>query len=418
MPLNDFYANWNACLSAALNGDPAASLQRPTTVLGMMSGTSLDGVDVVAAQFWVEPAATPLATPTVRFGQVELLSVAMPWPLKQTLLNVQAQGELSLSALVQLHRDLGLLFAQVASQALESFNLSPEAVLGIACHGQTLWHSPPKGRFHGGSLQLGDPALVAAQTGCPVIAQFRQGDMAVGGQGAPLVPFADALLFQHATQAQALQNIGGIANVTWVPPASQPELNPIAFDTGPGNMLLDAATSHLFGLPYDKYGGIAAMGQVHQPLLTLLQADPFIALSPPKSTGREHYGQAFIQPLLANYKALSNEDILATLTEFTAWSIADAYQRFLPQGLGQVVVSGGGTANTTLMHALERQLALHWGDAPAPTVVTSQALGIPPAAKEALAFALLGWARLHGLPNNVPSCTGAKRMVSCGSVTL
>jgi anhydro-N-acetylmuramic acid kinase len=289
------------------------------------------------------------------------------------------------------------------------------AVGAVGSHGQTVWHRPPSAERRGATLQLGDPATIAERTGRPVVSDFRTRDMAAGGQGAPLVPWVDRLLFSAPGGPRALQNIGGIANVTRVPPKGS--AGPVfAFDTGPGNALIDAAVELATDgrLTFDRDGRLAARGEVDGELLAELLRHPYFAAEPPKSTGREEFGRPFVARLVEAIQPEGDRDwldLVATLTELTARSIADAYGRWvIPRGVDEVVVTGGGARNPTLMGRLRALLE------PLP-VVDASALGIDPDAKEAVAFALLAWAHLRGIPANVPEATGAAGPRVLGSLT-
>ncbi|MBV9774115.1 MAG: anhydro-N-acetylmuramic acid kinase, partial [Gemmatimonadetes bacterium] len=281
--------------------------------------------------------------------------------------------------------------------------------------GQTVWHRPPGDGRRGATLQLGDPATIAERTGCDVVADFRTRDMAAGGHGAPLVPWVDQLLFALPDGARALQNIGGIGNVTWVPPRGSAG-GTFAFDTGPGNALMDAAVEIATGgrLTFDRDGRLAAQGRVDEALLADLLRHPYFAAEPPKSTGREEFGRPFVQRLVEAVQPEGDRDwldLVATLTELTARSIADAYRRWLvPRGVDEVVVSGGGARNPTLVRRIQALLD--------PLKVSDgEVLGVDPEAKEAVAFAVLAWAHLRGIPANVPAATGASGPRVLGSLT-
>lgn len=257
-------------------------------------------------------------------------------------------------------------------------------------------------------MQIGQPAEIAEGTGIRVVADFRPRDFAAGGQGAPLVPFADRLLLARPGRVVACQNVGGIANVTAIGPGPDDLL---AFDTGPGNMAIDAAASRATGgrARFDRGGRLAAAGRVDEGLLADLLAHPYLRRRPPKSTGREEFGAAFVGPLLAGRRSpRAWRDLVATLTAFTARSIAGAYRRFLPP-VDECVVSGGGARNATLMRGLAEAM-------PGTEVVSSAARGVDPDFKEAIAFALLGWAHLEGRPNTLPAATGARHGVVAGAV--
>lgn len=410
MTASSFYEAWNAGLAGL-----SASQQAPQCWLGLMSGTSLDGVDACLVELGLQ-------NKQLLWQNVQHHFVAYPWPLKERLLALQTQPAVALAEVSALNHKLAGFYAKVAHQTLERFNVLPAKVAGVACHGQTVHHQPPKtlatgSVSHGHTLQLGDLAVLAELTGLQTVGNFRPGDMALGGQGAPLVPFADWLLSQpllmQAKAAIAVQNLGGIGNVSVVLSGQKPVL---AFDTGPANMLMDTAMRALFAKAYDENGAVASVGQVHAGLLAQLNQHPFLALKPPKSTGREAFGEGYLLPLLHQYQAVPKEDVMATLTYFTAQTIAQAYQQFvLPQtALSTAVVGGGGVKNATLL----KHLAVLLDKAqPGLTLQThEQAFNLPSQAKEAFAFALLGWARSLNLPNTLPSCTGASGPTTAGQM--
>jgi anhydro-N-acetylmuramic acid kinase len=293
--------------------------------------------------------------------------------------------------------------------------VEPAAVAAIGSHGQTVWHRPPAEGERGATLQLGDPATLAERTGCAVVSDFRTRDLAAGGHGAPLVAWMDRVLLSAPGRTRALQNIGGIANVTRVPPRGEAG-GVFAFDTGPGNALMDAAVELATDgrLGYDRDGVLARRGVVDEALLAELLRHPYFAAPPPKSTGREEFGRPFVARLVEAVRPEGDQDwmdLVATLTELTARSIAQAYQRWLlPRGLDEAVVTGGGARNPALMERLRQLLA------PLP-LLDAAGLGIEPDAKEAMAFALLAWAHLRGIPANVPEATGARGPRVLGSFT-
>jgi anhydro-N-acetylmuramic acid kinase len=315
-----------------------------------------------------------------------------------------------------LHVELGEAFARVFLELLEGAGVAPGEVAAVGSHGQTVWHEPPGPGGRGYSLQLGDPASLAERTGIPVVHDFRARDLAAGGHGAPLVPWADRVLLHRPGTGRALQNLGGMANVTFLPSSGDPE-GIVAFDTGPGGALLDgvARRASRGEEAFDVDGRRAARGQVDGALLEELLDDPFFRLPPPRSTGREHFGEAFLDALMARTSPRSGEewdDLLATLTALTAGSVAGAYTDHLPPGaVDEVVLTGGGARNPTLVGALTRALA------PLPVRTGAEALGIDPDAREAAAFALLAWAHLRRIPGNVPRATGAGGPRVLGSLT-
>ncbi|HYJ81086.1 MAG TPA: anhydro-N-acetylmuramic acid kinase, partial [Longimicrobiaceae bacterium] len=313
------------------------------------------------------------------------------------------------------HAELGEWLAEAVLRLCAEAGVAPEDLAAVGSHGQTVWHRPPAAERRGATLQLGDAATVAERTGCAVVSDFRARDVAAGGHGAPLVPWVERLLFAAEGRARALQNIGGIGNVTRVPARGSDEPL-LAFDTGPGNALIDAAVELATGgrLTYDRDGRLAVQGTVDQTLLAELLRHPYLAVEPPKSTGREEFGRPFVERLVEAMRPEGDRDwldLVATLTELTARSIADAYGRWvIPRGIGEVVVSGGGARNPALMARLGELLA------PLP-VRDGSALGMDPDAKEAVAFALLAWAHLHGIPANAPDATGAAGPRVLGSLT-
>jgi anhydro-N-acetylmuramic acid kinase len=376
------------------------------TVMGLMSGTSVDGVDACLTKLWMEAGR-------FRYEILAFYSEDMPENLRQRLLKAMREQHIGLAELCSLNVAVGELFAKTACGLMRDFKVYAEQIDCIGSHGQTIFHWPPteKGKL-GGTLQIGEPSIIAEQTGVTTIADFRPGDMAAGGHGAPLVCFADSLLFADETTGRCIQNIGGIANVTVVP-ATSANLPIIAFDTGPGNMLMDAAMSHFFGKSYDADGTTAASGKVDENLFAHLMAHPYLQKAPPKTTGREDFGETFFHELLPKFPAISSPDWLATLAHFTAESIVQAYQQwvFPVYAIREIVIGGGGARNPFLLNCLEERFA----EAGHPVLIGTHAdFGIPDQAKEALAFAILAWANQLGIPSNVPSCTGAQHPVILG----
>lgn len=387
---------------------------QPLTVMGLMSGTSVDGVDVCLARL-------EYANGKLHHEIVATYTQEMPETLRQRLLKAMAEKTVHLEELCALNVAVGELFADAALGLMKAHNLAASQIDCIGSHGQTLYHWPPTepGKL-GGTLQIGEPSLIAEKTGVYTIADFRPRDMAAGGQGAPLVCFADLLLFQDEQMGRCIQNIGGIANVTVVPSreAQKAGNKPvIAFDTGPGNMLMDAAMERFFQKPYDENGQMAAQGQVNEAMLDALLGHPYLQMSPPKTTGREMFGLPFLESLLAEYPQIMPQDWLATLNRFTAQTIVDAYERFVfPRyAITDVVIGGGGAYNATLMASLgqlfqERGRQVH--------LKTHADFGIHDKYKEALAFAILAWASLLHRANNLPECTGAAHPVIMGKHIL
>jgi anhydro-N-acetylmuramic acid kinase len=392
--------------------DYAAASER--LVIGLISGTSADGVDAALVKVVGDK---PKRVETLAF-------TTLPYPaeIRKTVLEVSHDGDIE--TLCWLNFALGELFAEAALKVIEVANIDRKRVQLVGSHGQTVRHLPPNRNsfaIHSvsrvGTLQIASPAVIAMRTGIPVVSDFRAKDMAAGGQGAPLVPLVDWLLLRHPNKTRIALNIGGIANLT-VLPAKAKVSDVLAFDTGPGNMLIDGAIRHFSGgvLNYDRDGEWARQGRVDKNLLHWLMSHPFLLQSPPKSTGREMFGEAFLREVIkrANSLGLTQNDTVATLTAFTAESIADAIKRFVLPKLGQVdelIVSGGGANNSTLMAMLHERL-------PKVKIRRSDELGINADAKEAIAFAVLAHRTVMGLTGNVPSATGAKMPVILGSITL
>jgi len=356
-------------------------------VAGVMSGTSLDGIDVAIVE--------------IRGRHIETIgfqTTAYPDAVRQAILGV-SNTNTTTAAISRLNFHLGELYARAVRRAMRRFG--PVELIG--CHGQTIYH---EGRRN--TLQIGEAAVVAERTGVPVVANFRARDIAAGGQGAPLVPFVDYLLFRHRTRTRIALNIGGIANITVIPPAASPE-QVVAFDTGPGNMAIDALARDISRgrLNYDRDGRFAASGRVDRALLDELLRDAYYRRKPPKSAGREQYGAEFVARLKAT--GLPVRDLIATATLLTACAIANSVGRYQTAAT-DLVVSGGGAHNPQIMAHVCALL-------PGVVVVTSADFGINVDAKEAIAFAVLAYRSWQGLPGNLPSATGAMRSVTLGSIT-
>lgn len=371
-------------------------------VIGLMSGTSVDGID--AALVRIRGGGPGLSIQTEHFA-----TYPFDPGVREAIFALFRPETSSVDRLCQMNFALGELFADAALRLMREAGVRPEQVDLIGSHGQTVWHEPSPVTIAGltgrSTLQIGEPAVIAERTGVVTVADFRVRDIAAGGQGAPLVPYLDYCLLRHDRLNRATQNIGGIGNVTYLPAGGGVEAI-VAFDTGPGNMVIDALVSELFGQPFDKDGTIAAAGQVDQALLAELMAHPYLAQSPPKTTGRELFGVQYARQLLGR---AAPADLVATATAFTARTIADAYLRFLGP-VDEVMVGGGGARNPVLLRLLEEAL-------PGVRVMTHEAVGIDSDAKEAIAFALLANDALLGLPTNVPGATGGRPAV-LGKISL
>ncbi len=375
--------------------------RRRLRVVGLMSGTSADAIDAAVVE--LRRAAGGLRQTLLAFH-----SLAMPPSLRRQVLRLCLRSA-RVEELCQANMALGEAFAQGALAAIAASGLTPQQIDLIGSHGQTVRHlpagDPPS------TLQIGEPAVIAQRTGIVTVADFRPADMAAGGQGAPLVPAADRLLFAHPRQARLILNIGGIANVTVLPPAARPE-DVVAFDLGPGNAPLDAAVQQLTGgrRACDSGGALARQGAVDRRLLDELLRHPFLHRPPPKSTGREEFGAEFVRGLLRRWR-LSPADMLATLTEFTAAAIAHGLRaHVLPRlAAAGLWVAGGGLRNPELMRRLGQAL-------PELRVASTAELGVPPEAREAIAFAVLAAETAAGRPGNVTGATGARRPVVLGKI--
>jgi anhydro-N-acetylmuramic acid kinase len=374
-------------------------------VLGLMSGTSADGVD--AALVSVDGAPPDLMVTMHSF-------TCVPYEANQrerifALFDPQTG---TVDQICEMNFLLGEWFAASALRAIADAGLSMAEIDLIGSHGQTIYHAVGPESAVPATLQIGEAAVIATRTGVTTITDFRVADVAAGGQGAPLTSYIDWLLLRHPTLPRAIQNIGGIANVTYLPPGNDPD-GVVAFDTGPGNMLIDDAVRRATGgvQRYDHGGALATAGTVHEQLLADLMGHPYFAASPPKTTGREQFGRAFGGTVWerARARGLAAEDVIATLTALTATSIADAYRRYLPQYPNEVVLGGGGANNRALVRMLRNALA------PC-RLVTHEALGMSSDAKEAVAFALLAYEALHGRPGNLPNCTGARSRAILGKI--
>jgi anhydro-N-acetylmuramic acid kinase len=371
-----------------------------------MSGTSMDGIDAALLELDGVPSDADWSLLAFRSAPYE--------DAQRTRIKRCVEGGTP-ELLCALHAELGEWLGDATLALLDEAGVEAAEVAAVGSHGHTVWHIPPNGAHRGSTLQLGDPATIAERTGLDVVADFRTRDMAAGGQGAPLVPFADRILFALPGRKRALQNIGGIANVTWLPArgADEPLL---AFDTGPGNALLDLAAERATEgrLRCDVDGRLAARGRVDAALLERLLSDPFFAQEPPRSTGRERFGHALLERVVAERVPRDEgawADLIATLTAFTARAIGDAYRRWvLPRGLDEVVITGGGAKNPALVEAIRAELAPVW-------LGGADALGLDPDAREAAAFAVLAWAHLLGAAGNVPEATGARGPRVLGSLT-
>jgi anhydro-N-acetylmuramic acid kinase len=381
-------------------------------VAGVMSGTSADGIDVALVRI----AGRGIRT------HIELLAhhhVAYPQKVRRAVLDTM-NAVASVADLARLNFLLGDLYADAVEAAQRRTGIQCELV---GCHGQTIYHQGDHAAFMGREIactwQIGEGAVIAARLGVPVVSDFRPADMAAGGKGAPLVPYLDLVLFRHPRIGRIVQNIGGIANLTAIPAGAELK-HVIAFDTGPGNMVIDAVAQELFTLPFDRGGKLAARGQVIGSVLDAVLRDRFFNVPPPKTAGREQFGREFVARFLRLCPRKDKHDIIATATALTARSIGNAVHTFLlplersrpSRTFRELIASGGGTRNATLMRMISDELSQL-----KIKVRTSDEFGLPSASKEAVAFALLAYQTWHRRPSNVPSATGAKRAAILGKIS-
>src|SRR6266436_4180512 len=385
---------------------------KPMLVLGMMSGTSADGIDVALAR--ISGAPPNLDAKLLGHTSNKFLPA-----LREEILRVAEQHAVCSGGLSQLNFRLGELFADAALSACRHFRVPPSKIALIGSHGQTIFHQgspvPYFGSPTASTLQIGEASVIAARTGITTVGDFRPADITLGGQGAPLVPYADYLLYRHPKLGRVSLNLGGIANITVLPRAAQPQ-QVFAFDTGPANMLIDALVAHFTHgrLRFDENARLSSQGRSIPALLDELLRDPYLKLPPPKSTGREYYGNAYLKKLLAlgrHHRAKPN-DLIRAATIFTALSVVDALNRFvLPKTkIHQLIVSGGGAHNPLILAQLSAAL-------PDIEVLPSGRLGVPEDAKEAFAFALLAYETFHQRPANLPSATGARGSAILGKIS-
>lgn len=358
--------------------------------IGVMSGTSLDGIDVVLAAINESVVA-----------QQASLSYPIPIALKEEILAICQGQQLTLSQFGRLDTRLGRLFADAVLALMRQEKLQAADIIAIGCHGQTVWHEPTGEAPH--TLQIGDNNQIVAKTGVTVVGDFRRRDIALGGQGAPLVPAFHHALLAHPVERRIVLNIGGIANLSMLAPGVPVR----GYDTGPGNMLMDAWIWRQCGKPYDKDAQWASEGKVLLPLLQNMLSDPWFALPAPKSTGREYFNYGWLEQHLARFSGLRAQDVQATLVELTAVTIAE--QVMLSGGCERLLVCGGGARNPLLMARLAALL-------PGTEVSTTDAAGISGDDMEALAFAWLAWRTMSGLPGNLPSVTGASEASILGAI--
>ncbi len=382
-------------------------------VAGIMSGTSLDGIDVVIAH--IDGHGREL--------QIEKwygATYSFPEELHSSLKLAASQESIGVALLSQLNVRLAHEYAEAVTRTMEAHGVPIENLDLLGCHGQTIRHLPDKVMIAGkeicSTLQIGDPSTIAQLLRVPVIGDFRLADMALGGQGAPLVPYFDYVIFTHDTETRGCLNIGGVANLTILPPNAKTN-QVYGFDTGPGNMIIDALCRQCMGLPFDKGGRIAKSGTVHEQLLSELLQNPYLSAAPPKSTGREYLSHTFLQKFLDLFNRIPSEDLIATATALTAASIWKAYRTFVQphHSLDRLILSGGGTHNQALLDLLGEYFAQN----ESPTQIeTSDMYGVDVNSKEALCFAVLAHESANGIPTNIPSVTGANHSAVLGKLCI
>lgn len=389
-----------------------ALLEKPSRlVAGIMSGTSADGVDVALCRITGHGTQSEIQ-------QLDFYFQSFTQEVREEILRLASGKQASAEDFCRINFLLGEIYADAVEAMCARRGMDVKDIDLIGSHGQTLWHIPQEETYLGHSfrstLQLGECSVLAQRIGCPVVGDFRVRDMAAGGLGAPLVPYSEYLIYRSREQCVALQNIGGIGNITCLPPDCTLE-DVFAFDTGPGNMLIDAVYTELTHgeHTYDAGGAYAATGCVHSGLMELLLSDPYLQQKPPKTTGREYYGPAYVKKIMdyAECQHVSGPDLMATVTDFTAQTIRVSVETFFPVKPNKLIIGGGGSMNRTLVQFIARAL-------PDCQVMTNEDMGLDSNAKEAVAFAVLANEAIFAGANNVPTVTGAGDPVVMGKISL
>ena len=372
--------------------------------VGLMSGTSLDGIDAVLCEVNGKGKST-------KIKQLAFETYPLPNEVKKKIEACAVNEAVEMAMITSLNFELGELFGDAVLNLCKNYDLPIEHLDFVASHGQTLYHQPDATEeYMASTLQMGESALIAAKCGCPVVSDFRTMDMAVGGQGAPLVPYSEYILYQEEEKNIGLQNIGGIGNMTIIPAKARTE-DIIAFDTGPGNMMIDSAMNILFNKEYDESGRIAQTGKLIVPLQNELKKHPYLTKELPKTTGREDFGGHLTRKIIAMYRKEKPEDIIATLTWFTAYSIASNYIDFILPilSLDRLIIGGGGSHNKTLLKYLVEMI-------PNVKILIQEDIGYSSDAKEAIAFVILGNQTLQQEISNIPSATHARKEAILGKI--
>jgi len=372
--------------------------QSPKMVIGIMTGTSLDGIDCALCRLETKDD-------TITISLVHYICENYPKNIKELIQKILIT-ECPISDYGYLHFELSRVYAETVKNLCKKVDILHTDIDLVCIHGQTLWHDPNEKKF---TLQAGNGEVLAKILGIPVISDFRSGDIALGGQGAPLVPMFDTYFFGDKEKKNVLVNIGGMANITILPITNTNE-SIIAFDTGPGNVLIDSLVKYYFDKQYDEKGSIARQGICNRELFGTISSTTFFREDPPKSTGRELFGQKLIENIINTYSHISSYDIIRTVTEITAWNISDHIERYA-HNAEKIICSGGGIHNEFMMQLLQQKLHNK-------TVMTTKEFGIDTDAKEAMCFAFLGYRTIAGLPSNVPSVTGASRDSILGSLSF
>lgn len=376
-------------------------------IIGLISGTSADGIDAALVRVSGFGEQT-------KFKLISFLTLPYPKNFKNHLLKNSEPNSSNITEITKLNILISHFFADAVFKISKKSKIPFSKIDFISSHGQTVHHLPKKEKYFGkifsSTLQLGDLPTLAKLTGKIVVGNFRTSDMALGGQGAPLVPYFDWITFKNKFSNRAVLNIGGISNITFLPSNCNYK-KIIAFDTGPGNMIIDALTKRFFNLPFDKNGSIANSGKINSKLLKYLMSHRYFSVLPPKSTGREMYGKIFVDDFTKKFKNLAPNDLIATATEFTALSIFEQTKKFFKKNIDTLIVSGGGAKNKTLINSLQKYFYKT-------KIVSSNSFGVDEDAKEAICFAILGNQTINGYASNVPSVTGAKKSTILGEIAF
>ncbi|MGO9482652.1 MAG: anhydro-N-acetylmuramic acid kinase [Candidatus Kryptoniota bacterium] len=378
-------------------------------VVGLMSGTSADGIDAAL----IEIKGNGINT---RIRQIDFVTIPFPAGFKEFLLKNSQTGTSDVADIARLDFLIAQLYADAVSSLCHHANITKDKIDLIGSHGQTIHHLPQKVEMFGkkvsATFQIGDPSVIAKLTGIATVGDFRVGDVALGGQGAPLVPYFDYLLFRSDKVSRALLNIGGIANITFLPRECG-ENDVSAFDTGPGNMLVDQLMKILYNKGLDQNGAIASSGVIQKEILNYLMTDAFVIGAPPKSTGRERYGKDYVKNIMEKFSKCRKEDFVATATEFTPAAVHENFKRYLTrkENLAELYVSGGGSHNQFMIDSLKRYFT-------GTEVKKSESLGFSSDSKEAICFGVLANETISGNTTNLPQVTGAKSKTLLGKICL